>query len=80
MRQYAMQAGALWLVLMASLSGCGYSVEQLAEDHELRKRVLAECAEQGMDARDQPDCKLALEAQALAAKNAARDLFDFADK
>lgn len=73
-----LRPGGCLAVLMAGLmAGCGYSVDQLAEDHALRKRLLAECAEQGVAAKDDETCRKALDAQAVAAGNAARDLFDF---
>ena len=35
------------------LGGCGYSVEQLTEDTEKRRAILAECAEMRFAAKDE---------------------------
>ena len=56
------------------LSACGYSVEQLADDTELRRSLLKDCTEQGVAAKDDETCIMAIKAEALAAKNAAQDL------
>lgn len=57
------------------LSACGYSVDQLAEDHELRKKILAECADMGMASKDEEKCEIAMKAQAEATRRTAKELF-----
>ena len=62
------------LAAAALLAGCGYSVEQLAEDTEKRRAILSECAEMGVAAKDEEKCRIAAEAEAVAAGNAASSL------
>jgi len=67
-----------WLVLSALLgltAACGYTVDQLAEDDELRNKVLKECLELGMQAKEEEKCRIAAEAQVEAIKRAAEGLF-----
>lgn len=64
----------LLLITAAGLAGCGYSVEQLAEDTDKRRAILAECVEMGVAAGDEEKCRIAAEAEAVAAGNAASGL------
>lgn len=66
----------LLLPAVLVLGGCGYSVEQLAEDTEERRAILADCAEMGIAAKDEEKCRIAAEAEAVAAGNAASRLLE----
>ena len=66
----------LLLPAVLFLGGCGYSVDQLAEDTEKRRAILSECAEMGMAAKDEEKCSIALEAEAMAVGNAASRLLE----
>ncbi len=66
---------AIMVAVAAGLSGCGYSVDQLAEDTELRREILKECANMGVAAKDEEKCGIAAKAEAVAAKRAAEGVF-----
>ncbi len=65
-----------YLVLagVVALTGCDYSLERLVEDTQLRREVLKECAEMGLAAKDDAQCRLAAEAEVEAAKRGVKSL------
>ncbi|MDH5545852.1 MAG: EexN family lipoprotein [Gammaproteobacteria bacterium] len=66
----------LMLSLALSLSACGYSVEQLVRNDDLRHKVLKECVVMGKKAVDADKCKKATEAQARVTGNAIKNIFE----
>lgn len=56
-------AGALIL----SLNACAYSVERLVKDDGMRHKLLKDCAAMGLKAKDEVNCRNALEAQTQVA-------------
>jgi len=63
-------------LLSAGLLGCDVTVEDLVEDKEKRRDILKACTEMGIKAKDDKQCQTALEAEAEAAKRAAKGLLD----
>ncbi len=72
-----MRTGWLLLLLISiGLSGCSYTVEDLAEDDETRNRILKECAEMGAASQNEELCKIAARAQVEAAKRSIKGAFE----
>jgi len=63
------------MLVLLGLSGCGYTVEGLAEDDETRHQILKECAEMGVASKDEEKCQLAAKAQIEAAKKSVQRAF-----
>lgn len=51
------------VVFCFSLSACSYTVEQLIDNEPLRVRLIKKCLSQGIDAKDDSNCRNATEAQ-----------------
>jgi len=66
----------LSLLIVVGLSGCGYTVDNLAEDDETRNRILKECADMGADSQDDELCRMAARAQVEAAKRSIKGAFE----
>lgn len=64
------------LCIVSVLGGCGYSVDQLVANKELRMSILQECAGMGIAAKDAEKCSIAAEAEVEAIKQAAQGLMD----
>ena len=72
-----MRAGWLLLLLVTiGFGGCSYTVEDLAEDDEVRNQILKECAEMGAASQDEELCKIAARAQVEAAKRSIKGAFE----
>jgi len=70
---------ALWLLtllMMIGLSGCGQSIESLAEDDDARNRILKECADMGEASQRDELCIMAARAQVEAAKRSIKGAFE----
>jgi len=67
----------LWILATATLiSSCGYSVDDLAEDHDRRNDILKACADMGEASQQDDLCKMAAKAQVEAAKRSIQKSFD----
>ena len=66
----------LSLLIVVGLSGCGYTVDNLAEDDEARNRILKECADMGADSQDDELCRMVARAQVEAAKRSIKGAFE----
>jgi len=69
-------AWLLALLMMIGLTGCGQSVESLAEDDEARNQILKECADMGEPSQRDELCKMAARAQVEAAKRSIKGVFE----
>lgn len=58
------------------LSACTYSVDTLKKDEDLRRDVLKDCMEMGLDAKDEQNCINAAKAEAEVTGESIRDFFD----
>lgn len=58
------------------LSACEPTVETYEKDAELRKAKLEECAGKMLEAQNDPQCKMAMDAQVNVTKAAAGALVD----
>lgn len=72
MRRFLLSFSALLL-----LSACEPSVDDYVQNARKREDKLRECGEMGvMAAKDDAYCQMAMEAQSIAMKKAAKDLID----
>ena len=70
---------AVWLLpllIVIGLSGCDYTVQDLAEDDEARNRILKKCADMGEASQHDELCKIASRAQVEAAKRSIKGAFE----
>jgi hypothetical protein len=58
------------------LAGCGPSVEGYVDDLEERREILAKCAMLELNPTEDQRCAMAVEAEAVAAKQAVEGLFE----
>lgn len=59
------------------LTACEPTVEGYVKDAEAREAKLRECANMGViAAKDEPTCKMAMEAQSIVLKKSAKDLMN----
>ena len=70
-RRTALLAG----LLAIPLSGCGPSVDGYVADPEARRDVLGRCAKFELDPTEDERCAMAVEAEAIAARQAVEGLF-----
>lgn len=63
------------LTACIAIAGCGYTVEQLVKDKNLRTKVLKDCVALGLKAKDQDKCLKAAEAQARVTGNSIKSIF-----
>ncbi len=68
----------LMIFLLASaLNACGgYTVKQLETDHQLRRKIIAECLLMGPEAREVDKCVVAAKAQVKATGQKVLNLLD----
>jgi hypothetical protein len=66
---------AILLFSLLAFSGCGDTVESLADDADRRNEILKACADMGTDSLDNELCKLAAKAQVEAAKRSITGAF-----
>jgi len=67
----------LWfLAALLLLSGCGYSVDDLAGDHDRRNEILKACADMGEASQHDELCRMAARAQVEAAKRAIQNSYE----
>lgn len=70
---------SIWILLtitLLALSGCGDTVDSLAEDSERRNQILKACADMGAASMDDELCKMAARAQVEAAKRSIKGAFE----
>jgi len=70
---------SIWILLtitLMALSGCGDTVESLAEDSERRNQILKACADMGDDSQSDELCHMAARAQVEAAKRSIKGAFE----
>lgn len=76
MRRERHDTALIAVLLCAGLTGCGPSVEGYVDDAEARREILGQCATLELDPSEDERCAMALEAEAIAAKQAVEGMFD----
>jgi len=70
---------SLWIlstITLLVLSGCGDTVDSLADDSERRNQILKACADMGAASQDDEFCRMAARAQVEAAKRSIKGAFE----
>ena len=69
---------SIWIlstITLLALSGCGDTVDSLAENPERRNQILKACADMGTASMEDELCKMAARAQVEAAKRSIKGAF-----